>query len=184
MEADFESWYTEARPRLHPALAVWCGDADAASEALDEAFTRALERWERVSTMDSPDGWVWRTAANHVRRTVRRRHRELEALASEPHTLSARGTAAPPDPDLQRAILDLSPRQRTAIVLHYLADLPTAEVAAVMEVAAGTVHATLHQARARLADSLRQPVPVPTVPPGELATTVEAPTSDTGGDGR
>lgn len=184
MEADFESWYVVARPRLHPALAVWCGDADAASDALDEAFTRALERWERVSAMASPDGWVWRTAANHVRRTVRRRHRELDVLAAEPRTLSATGTAAPSDPDLRRAILDLSPRQRTAVVLHYLADLPTAEVAEVMEVAAGTVHATLHQARARLADALGQPVPVRPGSPAEVVGAVEAPAPETGGDGR
>jgi RNA polymerase sigma-70 factor (ECF subfamily) len=183
VEADFESWYVVARPRLHPALAVWCGDADAASDALDEAFTRALERWERVSVMASPDGWVWRTAANHVRRTVRRRHRELDVLASEPGTLSAEGPAAPSDPDLQRAILELSPRQRTAIVLHYLADLPTAEVAAAMEVAAGTVHATLHQARARLADALGQPVQVPPASPTDAAVAAR-PRADRGGEGR
>jgi RNA polymerase sigma-70 factor (ECF subfamily) len=110
--------------------------------------------------MASPDGWVWRTATNHVRRTARRRSREIAVLAADPRVLSAREGEVAPDLDLQSAILGLSPRQRTAVVLRYLADLPTGEIAGVMQVADGTVHATLHQARARLAEALGQPIVV------------------------
>jgi hypothetical protein len=35
-------------------LTVVSGDPDAAAEAADEAFARALARWDRVSVMESP----------------------------------------------------------------------------------------------------------------------------------
>jgi RNA polymerase sigma factor (sigma-70 family) len=44
------------------------------------------------------------------------------------------------------AITTLPPRQRQAVVLRYLADLPLTDVAAAMGCALGTVKATLHQA--------------------------------------
>jgi RNA polymerase sigma factor (sigma-70 family) len=52
--------------------------------------------------------------------------------------------------DLERALDDLSRRQRQAVDLHYFVGLDIATVASVMGCAPGTVKATLHQARARL----------------------------------
>ncbi len=49
----------------------------------------------------------------------------------------------------------LPPRQRTAVTLHYVADLRVADVAQVMGITEGTVAATLHSARANLAEILR-----------------------------
>jgi RNA polymerase sigma factor (sigma-70 family) len=155
---DFEVWYLRVRTPMHSALSAWCGSADAAADALDEAFVRGLERWSRVSVMSSPEGWIWRTATNHVRRVARRRGRELDLLVAGRSVTGEGHEPAPADVDLQRAILQLAPRQRTAVVLHYLADLSTVEVAAAMGVATGTVHATLHQARERLAVLLTEPV--------------------------
>jgi len=51
-------------------------------------------------------------------------------------------------------------RQRTAIALRYVCDLPQAEIAVVMDVAAGTVSATLTAARRRLAVVLGEPEPL------------------------
>ena len=39
---------------------------------------------------------------------------------------------------------------RAAVCLHYLADLPVAEVAAALDVSEGTVKSNLHDARTRL----------------------------------
>ena len=47
---------------------------------------------------------------------------------------------------MRDAIATLPPRQREAVVLRYLADLPLADVADAMGCALGTVKATLHQA--------------------------------------
>jgi RNA polymerase sigma factor (sigma-70 family) len=54
------------------------------------------------------------------------------------------------DADLDRALAQLSVRQRTAVVLHYYLGLSIADVAEVMSAAPGTVKSMLADARTRL----------------------------------
>ena len=51
---------------------------------------------------------------------------------------------------LQRALRELPPNQRDAIVLHYLADLPVARVAEELDAQPGTVRVWLSRGRDRL----------------------------------
>jgi RNA polymerase sigma-70 factor (ECF subfamily) len=155
MVEDFDVWYVEARASLAPALAAWCSDAGLASDAIDEAFVRAVERWGHVRSLASPHGWVWQTAMNVVRRRLRRSHLEERLLRRRAagHTGQVAGPTGS-DIDLRRAILSLSDRQRTAVVLFYVADMPVVEVAEIMGIATGTVDATLHRARRLLRERL------------------------------
>jgi len=146
---DFERWYSRERPRVYASVLVLCGDPDAARDATDEAFVRALERWRRVSQMASPGAWVQTVAMNQVRRVKRRRALELVRLR--------RRAAAPvevstgPDGWIWDVVRRLPHRQRVAVVLRFVADLPEAEIAQVMGISRGTVASTLAAARARLA---------------------------------
>lgn len=149
----FDEWYPRVRPGLLTALSSWCGDPAAASDAVDEAFVRAVERWPKVSQMASPEGWVWRTATNVVRRRSRRQAVEARVLRHDRRVEQIE----PRDPDLLAALQQLSERQRTAVVLHHVADRPVAEIAEMLGVAPGTVTATLFQARTRLAELLSPP---------------------------
>jgi len=56
------------------------------------------------------------------------------------------------------AVRALPDRQRTAISLHYLLDLPYVEVAELMGMAEGTVAATLAAGRRQLAKTLGEPL--------------------------
>ena len=148
--ADFESWYRAEATRLVRLLVrLGCPGEDAVDLAA-EAFSRALHHWPRVSQMESPTGWVYRVALNLLRRTQRRKAIEHRLLARRPAPLPAE-----PSP-VWDAVARLPLRQRTAIVLHYLLDLPTREVAALMGVKEGTVAATLTAARAALGASLKE----------------------------
>jgi RNA polymerase sigma-70 factor (ECF subfamily) len=154
MVRDFDAWYAQARPSLAAALGAWCGDASIGAEAVDEAFVRALERWDRVGRLARPEAWVWTTAANVARRRMRRRDQEARLIRRMATTQDSVPPTEPRDPELRRALLRLTDRQRTVVVLHHLADLPIREVAEIVGIAEGTVSATLHQARARLAADL------------------------------
>jgi RNA polymerase sigma factor (sigma-70 family) len=55
---------------------------------------------------------------------------------------------------IARGITQLPDRQRIAVVLRYLVDLPIVDVATAMGCAQGTVKSTLHTALARLRVSL------------------------------
>jgi RNA polymerase sigma-70 factor (ECF subfamily) len=126
---------------------------DLARDVAAEAFTRAYSSWARVATLESPDGWVWTVAYNVLRRHFRRRALESRILR---HAVTAASSPAPGvvSDDVWDAVRSLPMRQRTAIALRYVLDLPQAEIAAVMGVAPGTVSATLVAARKRLAEAL------------------------------
>ena len=151
----FDGWYRAEHARVLAMLTVVAGDADLAREATAEAFTRALERWDRVGAMDSPSAWTYRVGVNLLRRRVRRAAFERRLLQDAP------APAPPPavESELWEAVRALPVRQRTAVALRYVCDLPQDEIAAVMGVALGTVSATLTAARRRLAATLPQPQP-------------------------
>lgn len=136
-------------------MALASGDRELGREIAAEAFARALERWERVGRMASPDGWTYRVAVNLLRRHHRRADRERTALGR----LGGPAPEAPPspDPELWAAVAMLPVRERTAVALRYGADLTEPAIAEVMGVAVGTVSATLHHARTRLRTVLAAP---------------------------
>ncbi len=160
-ETTFEAFYGETRDRLIATLnaATGCG-ADAATDAVDEAFVRALAKWPRVEHMDAPAGWIFTVARNVVRKQRSRRSVESNLTAR------ARGFGAHDDRsattsvttesqwELWDAVADLPERERTAVALRYLGDLTEPQVAAVMGIVPGTVSATLHSARKHLAELL------------------------------
>jgi RNA polymerase sigma-70 factor (ECF subfamily) len=129
-----------------------CGDSDLASDAADEAFIRALSDRRRLERMKQPDAWVCRVALNVMRRRLRRRAIEARLLARrhDPAVVEI----DMPHPEVWEAIRSLPDRQRLAIVLRYVGDLPEAEIAWIMGVTRGSVSASLVAARSFLAARL------------------------------
>ena len=144
---DFASWYEREHTRLVTSLLLVAGDADRAAEATDEAFARAYAAWGRVSLMASPRGWTYRVALNVLRRRGRRARLEQTLLSRQPPP----GSVPPPAGEAWDAVRCLPPRQRTAIVLRFVADLTEEQVAEIMGVTRSTVSATLAHARHHLA---------------------------------
>jgi RNA polymerase sigma-70 factor, ECF subfamily len=142
----FDTWYSDNHARVLHVVTVASGDADAARDATDEAFARALARWSRVRTMGSPTGWTCRVALNHVRRRKWRLRREKELLASAP-TGSARSDDFSIWPQVLEAVEPLTVRQRTVLALLYVADLPQEEVAKLLHISRSTVASTVADAR-------------------------------------
>jgi RNA polymerase sigma-70 factor (ECF subfamily) len=155
---DFETWYLREHPRVVAAVAAITGRPSVAADAADEAFTRACERWDRVGAMAAPGGWVHRTALNVAKRRLRRADHERRLLR---RYATAREPEAPPptwSAEIWDALRQLPPREREAIVLRHVGDLPVAQVADAMGIATGTVSSTLFDARTRLADLLSEAV--------------------------
>ena len=147
----FVGWYEREHERVFASLCALSGDPDAAADATDEAFARVYLHWDRVAAMASPGGWTYRVALDALRSSLRRgrRRRDAEQRAAAAFVV--------PDVDVElwALVASLPERQRTAMVLRYVADLTEADIATAMRIRRGTVAATLHQARDRLADALR-----------------------------
>jgi len=149
-EAGFEAFYAEWREPLRRAVALATGDVMAAGEAVDEAMTRALVRWDRISSYDKPEGWVYRVALNWSKGLFRKRNRELLTAID----VEGSRSDSLPDFDLIGAVERLSIRHRAVVVGRFYLDWSTAEVAEALDIAEGTVKSRLSRALEQLASDL------------------------------
>jgi RNA polymerase sigma factor (sigma-70 family) len=150
----FAAFYDGNYPSVCRALALAFRDPHVAEEAAQEAFIRAYVYWQRVGRMDRPAGWVYVVA---VRQASRRRGR-LEPRAGLDEIATDVADVVVEREALRVAIARLPERQRLAIVLRYLADLPLADVAAAMGCAVGTVKSTVHAALVHLEADLGEEI--------------------------
>jgi RNA polymerase sigma factor (sigma-70 family) len=148
----FEAWYDREHDRMVTTLLLTTGDMELAVEGVDEACSRALERWSRVGAMESPTGWVYRVALNHASRLARRRKLEgrmFRRMVPKPDLPAPAG-------EIWELVESLSQRQRQVVMLRYAADLPEGEIAATLKISRGTVSSTLRDAHQRLGRLLRE----------------------------
>lgn len=154
---NFDEFYAAHFRGITVQVYAYFGDMAEAQDVSQEAFCRAFSRWHKISGYDDPVAWVRRVAWNLATSRWRRMRTALNFARKyrEEH-------APAPGPDhvaLTAALATLPERQRRAVVLHYLADLPIAEIALQESVAEGTVKSWLHRARAALAQQLSDDQP-------------------------
>ncbi|HEX8099988.1 MAG TPA: sigma factor, partial [Actinomycetota bacterium] len=68
----FEAFYTSERDRLYGALCLITGNRHEAEELTQDSFLSLWERWDRVRDLESPTGYLYRTAMNAFRSRRRR----------------------------------------------------------------------------------------------------------------
>lgn len=143
---DVEDAYRRVGARLWRAVWLYSGSREVAEDAVAEAFAQALRRGDAIESMD---GWVWaaafRIAAGMLERG-RRADRAIHELSYEDPEVS----------DLIDAVLTLSPRQRASVILHYYADYPVKDVAAMQGTTPAAVGVHLHRARKHLRKILEE----------------------------
>jgi RNA polymerase sigma-70 factor (ECF subfamily) len=154
--SSFEEFYTGTVGRLLGALFLMTGDLHEAEEVVQEAFARASLHWTRLRDYDLPEAWVRRVAMNLATdraRTLQRQARALLRIGPPPElpAVSIETLA------LVQALRTLPLRQRQAIVLHHLVDLPVEEVAQTLAMPSGTVKSLLARGRRALAAKLGEP---------------------------
>jgi RNA polymerase sigma-70 factor (ECF subfamily) len=151
--ADFESFFRTEHARLFRAMYVVTGSPHEAEELMQEAFLRTWERWDRVGGMDDPAGYLYRSAMNLFRSRYRRTRGALRRLGG---TAAQRDEFALSDERdaIARAMKQLAPRQRAALVLTEWLGYGSEEAGRMLGVRAGTIRALGHQARVALSHIL------------------------------
>ncbi|HEV2810355.1 MAG TPA: sigma-70 family RNA polymerase sigma factor [Acidimicrobiales bacterium] len=148
------------------ALTILAGDAEAAADAVQDAFVQAHRHWARVSRLDNPTAWVRHAAINRLRNQRRGHNRMIAALPRLLRQESVEELTA--TLDLPSVLALLPEQQRAVVTLYYLLEQPTSAVADTLGVSEATVRSHLRHARVRLAGSLGDAGPVATA--GEVAT--------------
>jgi RNA polymerase sigma-70 factor (ECF subfamily) len=147
--AAFEEFFEAEFARLCEALVLLTGDPLEAEELAQEAMTRVLERWDRVSAMGSPTGYLFRTAMNLNRNRVRRiRVRARRSFHEDPSP--DHGASVSDQQDVRLALTKLSRAEREALVLVDWQQMDTAEAGRLLGISANAVRVRLHRARAGL----------------------------------
>ena len=143
----FVAFFTAHYGDLAKALYLLTRDPAEADELAQEAMTRVYERWSRVQTMDSPGGYLYRTALNLHRKRARRL-----AVFAVIHPSGAREGADPAQvvedrSEIVRLLATLSVPQRQVVVLVEWLGLDSAEVAELLGIKPASVRTRLHRAR-------------------------------------
>ncbi len=132
------------------------GDHHDAEDLVQEAFMTALQNIQRFDRRRPFGPWFYRILVNRgVNQRRARRVRQMEPLDPGKFATEAAGPAVDAErASLRAAIAEamatLSERERLIIQLHEVDGFSGEEIAAMLEIPAGTVRWHLHQARRRL----------------------------------
>ncbi|MGW3098102.1 RNA polymerase sigma factor [Streptomyces sp. NPDC001102] len=154
---DVEAVFRTEYGRAVAVLVRFLGDIDLAEEAVQDAFTTAVQRWPQTGVPPSPAGWIITTARNRAIDRLRR-----EATRDERHAEAAllRAGDAPAEEgpvrdDRLRLIFTcchpaLAPQARVALTLRLLGGLTTPQIARAFLVPEPTMAQRLVRAKAKI----------------------------------
>jgi RNA polymerase sigma-70 factor, ECF subfamily len=147
MEDQRWDWAAARRRCVREARRV-LRNRDDAEEAAQEALLRAWRSRDSCRTPARADGWLAEIARNEAYRLMARRRRadERERANFEPPRDDGI-TSLIDEIALRQTLGELSPIERNAMELRYIADLTQAEIARRLQVPEGTVKVRLHRAR-------------------------------------
>jgi RNA polymerase sigma-70 factor, ECF subfamily len=152
---DFTGVYDQHVPRVYAFFAYVVSSRADAEDLTQLTFERALRAWERYDqTRARESTWLLAIARNllvdHLRsfrssRTQPVDEVGLEALEAEPdrHSLGL-------DPDLERALAELGPRERELIALRFGGDMSGPEIAELTGLTTANVQQILSRSLRRI----------------------------------
>ena len=153
-DTDFDDWVAARGPALLRLAYVLTGNRADAEDAVQDALSRALPRWEHIRSVGDPDAYVRRMVVN-AHTSWWRKFRRREAPVAEPRPPATTGALGHEERDrVWRACLALPEAQRVAVVLRYYEQLEYAEIAALTGVAEGSVRSRVSRGLATLRDAL------------------------------
>ncbi len=144
--------------RIHAVCRRIAGNDADAHDATQEAMIAIVSGLDRFDGRARFTTWSYRVATNACLDELRRRRRRPDPAL--PDTLEVPDGGVAVDARVadrllvDAALADLSPEFRAAVALRDLAGLDYAEIAAVLDIAPGTVRSRIARGRRALADAL------------------------------
>ena len=146
-----------AVPALRGFAISLCGNVDRADDLVQETLLRAIGAIHTFQPGTNMAAWMFTILRNLFRSEYRKRRREVEdtdgvyvdGLKSAPEQNSRMELE-----EFRRALAQLPPEQREALLLVGASGFSYEEAAAICETALGTIKSRVHRARLRLAELL------------------------------
>jgi RNA polymerase sigma-70 factor (sigma-E family) len=149
----FARWASGRQLALLRTAILVTGDHHRAEDLVQEALTQVALRWRQLHD-GHPDAYARQVIVRTNISWWRRRRREV---VSDEAARAGRTYAQDPRSDsrlaLDRALAELTPKQRAVIVLRFYEDLSERDTADALGVSAGTVKSQTHAALRRLRET-------------------------------
>ncbi|HET7720613.1 MAG TPA: RNA polymerase sigma factor [Acidimicrobiales bacterium] len=161
IEAEVEATFRREFGRAVATLVRLFGDIDLAEEAVQEAFTVAVQKWPATGVPPNPGGWIVTTARNRAIHRLRRessrddRHAQAELI----HDRDKPPEEVGPLPDDRLRLIftcchpSLAPAAQVALTLRLLGGLETGEIARAYLVPEATMAQRLVRAKRKIRDA-------------------------------
>jgi RNA polymerase sigma-70 factor (ECF subfamily) len=147
--SDFDTFVEEEHDRLFKALYFVTGSREDAEDLAQDAFLKLWERWDTIDQIEDPTGYLFRVALNGFR--MRRRRAAMALRRHAPAAEERDGFAdAEMRADVRRLLLELTPRQRAALLLVDLLGYRSEQAARILRVRPSTVRNLASQGRMAL----------------------------------
>jgi RNA polymerase sigma factor (sigma-70 family) len=152
--ADFDRLYRRHAPSVYRyAYAVLGNQADA-EDVTQQTFLNAYRAIAQGTKPRKAENWLLRIAHNELRRHFRTNGRAIEVEFDEQLAQPVREASEPGLADVLRALRQLPPIQRSALVMREFEGRSYAEIAEVLEVSQSALEALIFRARRALAEHL------------------------------
>jgi RNA polymerase sigma-70 factor (ECF subfamily) len=149
-EDAFRALFRRHTPRLYAMAVRLVGGRTAdAEDVVQEAWQRAASRLDRFEWRSALGTWLAAIVINCARERLRVRDDRHGSTADEPDPPAPTGAPAA-SIDLERAIAALPSRARQVFVMHDVEGYTHAEIAGLLDIAAGTSKSELFLARRRM----------------------------------
>jgi RNA polymerase sigma-70 factor (ECF subfamily) len=151
--ADLEALY-RARYRHFLRVAILItSDQGNAHDAVQEAFAATIQSFPSFRGEGPLEAWVWRAVVN----AAKKQPRQSSAAGLEGNEPGYAQNGDEAEARVVRTwVASLPERQRLAVYLRYYADLDYREIATALDVAVGTVSATLSAAHRSLRKNIEE----------------------------
>lgn len=176
-EAAFRELLTRYERPVFSLILRMVRDRALAEDLAQETFVRAFNAIASYDPAYRFSNWIFKIANNHTIDHLRRRRLDTVSIDGSPHASSGREAArtslalasterSPASyveskelgSQIERAIGELRPEYRTAILLRHVEGYAYEEIADVMGIPLGTVKTYLHRARGELKERLAEVV--------------------------
>ena len=151
--ADLEALYRARYRHFLRVATLITRDEGTAHDAVQEGFATTIRSLASYRGEGPLEAWVWRAVVN----TAKKQQRHSPAVALEGHEPTSRQNGDETDARLVRTwVAALPERQRLIVYLRYYADLDYRQIATVLDIAVGTVSATLSAAHQTLRKTMEE----------------------------
>ncbi|MGZ8629220.1 MAG: RNA polymerase sigma factor [Actinomycetota bacterium] len=143
----FQRLLEEHRVAVYRFLIAAVGPQEA-DDCFQETFLAALRAYPRLRDGSNLRGWLFRVATSKAMdhwRASKRRPLPVEALPEVASPEQGDG-----QPELWRAVAELPPMQRAAVVHRYVLDLTYAEIADALDISEEAARANAYEGRRKL----------------------------------